>query len=276
MLVQPYVLQELQFAYCCRVYLRWKTHRTMSHAPLGNLNKSILEGLAKPYDIHVLEVASNEIDLLTEVSLKPIETISGAASKLKGQVSNWLKTQLGLTQPTNLLSHGYFACTVGKNTSAEVEQYLNTQAEHHGYSIRAIPPVYLESYEPDECNITPRHAKVISRFHIVLSTSGRKGIFGFEEAKRIASEWTRLQSEWRAAILKVSFVPDHVHLALRLHPSVSPAEIAVKLMNASQDLMGRELISAGLDRLWMQSAYIGSYGDLAGAQIRKYIENWLK
>jgi len=212
---------------------------------------------------------SSTLCLLTEVSLKPIETISGAASELKGQVSNWLKTQLGLTQPRNLLSHGYFACTVGKNTSAEVEQYLNTQAEHHGYSIRAIPPVYLESYEPDECNITPRHAKVISRFHIVLSTSGRKGIFGFEEAKRIASEWTRLQSEWRAAILKVSFVPDHVHLALRLHPSVSPSEIAVKLMNASRDLMGRELISAGLDRLWMQSAYIGSYGDLAGAQIRK-------
>jgi REP element-mobilizing transposase RayT len=274
MLVQPYALQELQFAYCYRVYLRWRTHNARPCAALTKLNKSVLSALALPYDIHVLEMASDSTDLLTEVSLKPIETISGAASKLKGQVSSWLRKELKLPQPTNLLSIGYFACTVGKSTAAEVDAYLDRQGAHHGYSARAIPPVYLQKYQLDETNITPRHAKVISQFHVVLATSGRTGVFGSEQGKRVAGRWLEVQRELRLTLLKVSFVPDHVHIAMRLHPTVSPAGAVLKLMNASQEIMDRELVSAGLNRLWQPSAYIGSYGDLASPQIRKYIENW--
>lgn len=274
MLIQPYHLDELQFAYCYRVYLRWRTHRGKPCEPLGNVNKSILSQLAEAYGINVLEAASNSTDLLSEVSLKPAETISSAASKLKGKVSNWLRTELGLRQPENLLSLGYFACTIGKSTSAEVDAYLDSQGEHHGYSTRALPPVYLQKYELDETNITPRHAKVISQFHIVLATSGRAGVFGSEQGKHVAGRWSELQKEARFALIKVSFVPDHVHLALRLHPSVSPADIVVKLMNVSQEIMSRELVSVGINRLWQPSAYIGSFGDLASPQIRKYIENW--
>jgi REP element-mobilizing transposase RayT len=276
MLIQPYVSQELQFAYCYRVYLRWRTHRVKPCTSLAKLNKSIFSELAEPYDIHVLEMASDLTDLLTEVSLKPIETVLGAASKLKGQVSKWLRIELGLQEPRNLLSLGYFACTVGKSTSAEVDAYLDSQGEHHGYSARAIPPVYLQEYHVDETNITPRHAKVISQFHVVLATSRRIGVFGSERAKCVAERWLALQSQSRFALLKVSFVPDHVHIAMRLHPSLSPADAVVELMNSSQDLMRRELVSVGIDRLWQPSAYIGSYGDLASPKIRKYIENWAK
>ena len=162
----------------------------------------------------------------------------------------------------------------GKSTSEEVEEYLSKQGEHHGYAARALPPVYVQKYELDETNVLPRHALVISQFHIVLATSSRKGIFGSEDGKHIAEEWKRLQSQWRISLRKVSFVPDHVHLAVRLHPAVSPADIAVKLMNAAQELMKREMVPSGTNRLWQPSAYVGSYGDLASPQIRRYIENW--
>ena len=72
----------------------------------------------------------------------------------------------------------------------------------------------------------------------------------------------------------MSFVPDHVHIALRNHPAVSPAAIAAVLMNTAQAVMQEELIEAGVNRLWMNSAYVGAYGDLSNAQIRKFMEKW--
>lgn len=274
MLIQPYERDALQFAYCYRVYMRWRTHRGRAYQPLVSLDKSVLASLTKDYGVHVLECASNPTDLLAEVSLDPTESISSAASKLKGRVSSWLRTELGLKKPGKLLSLGYFACTVGKSISSEVDKYLNSQGEHHGYAARRLPPIYVARFELDETDIRPRHASVISQFHLVLATSGRIGIFGSESGKRVTEEWRRLQAKWRIALLKVSFLPDHVHLALRLHPAVSPAETLVGLMNASQELMKRELVSSGLNRLWQSSAYVGSYGELASPQIRKYIEDW--
>jgi len=79
-------------------------------------------------------------------------------------------------------------------------------------------------------------------------------------------------------MLKVSFVPDHVHMALRLHPSVSPAELIVDLMNLGQEFMWEHfeeaVVRAGIERLWQPSAYLGSFGDLESTKISKYIQQW--
>jgi REP element-mobilizing transposase RayT len=274
MFIQPYSRDELSFAYCYRVYLRWQTHRKRPSTALAKLDCATLNDLASEYQIHVLEFASDTSDLLVEVSLVPTETISGCASKLKGRVSKWLREQLGLKEAANLLGVGYFACTVGKSTSREVEKYLSSQSEHHGYAARILPPVYVKKYSHDVTGVSPRHAVVMAQFHIVLATSGRRGMFGSGEGRRIAEEWLKIQDRLRVALIKVSFVPDHVHVALRVHPAVSPADTVIELMNAAQEVMKQELASAGLNRLWQPSAYVGSYGDLAGPQVRSYIENW--
>ena len=77
---------------------------------------------------------------------------------------------------------------------------------------------------------------------------------------------------------KVSFVPDHVHLAVRTHPTQSPGAIIVALMNAAQELMWTEfadsVIQARVERLWQPGAYLGSYGDLESAKIAAYVRRW--
>jgi len=107
-----------------------------------------------------------------------------------------------------------------------------------------------------------------------MSTAGRRGILGSQEGRRIAAEWRGLQLASRIALVKVSFVPDHVHVAFRAHPASSPADIACALMNSAQEAISGSLIAARLERLWQPSAYLGSYGDLASPQIRKYLEHW--
>jgi putative transposase len=281
MLIEAYSRDELRFTYCYRLYLRWRTHYAKPCEPLARLDRAVLEGIASEFGIRVLESASDRTDLLALVSLKPDETISGCVGKLKGRVSKWLREALQLPQPEDLLSRGYFACTVGKSSSEVVERYLSQQSEHHGYDKRVLPPVHVESFNlsaADEARVSPKHAAVIAQFHLVLATYWRRGVFGPQEGRAVTAEWLKSQTRLQMALLKASFLPDHVHIALRAHPSASPAELAVELMNIAQQVVFERfpdaVIQARAPRLWQSSGYIGSYGDLVSPQIRKYIHNW--
>jgi REP element-mobilizing transposase RayT len=225
----------------------------------------------------VLELSSDSTDLASLLSLLPQEPISVVASKMKGRVNKWMREQMNLADPAHLLSRGYFASTVGKSRRRQVERYLSKQAEHHGYANRILPPVYEKQFsltDYDLARTSPRHGVVNAQFHVVLATRFRKGVFLAKDGEEITRVWSNVLPQ--CALIKVSFVPDHVHIALRAHPSLAPADIVVTLMNSAQEIMGRQMVRTGVDRLWQPSAYIGSYGDLASAQIKRYLERWEK
>src|SRR5689334_1156482 len=229
-----YQPHEIRFAFCYRVYFSWQTHRRLALSPLPALRRATLDDLLQPYNIRALECVTSTTELRCIVSLTPAETISTCASKLKGRVSKWLRDELEHTEPQPMLSKGYFASTTGKTRSKVVERYLSLQAEHHGYSRRILPPIFVGEYrlsDRDETRISPKHAIVIAKFHLVFSTTGRRGIIGSSQGRRIAEEWRNIQQEFRFVVVKVSFVPDHVHVALRTHPSMSPAAAVATLMN---------------------------------------------
>jgi hypothetical protein len=94
MFIQPYEPHELHFAFCYRVYIRWRTHRGIKQPYLAKLERRDLDLLVRPYGIRVLQCASDETDLLCIVSLLPKESISTCCSKLKGRVSRWLREKL--------------------------------------------------------------------------------------------------------------------------------------------------------------------------------------
>jgi len=281
MFIQHYSLDELQFAYCCRVYLRWLTYKGKPNSALNELSQSAIEKIGERYGIHILESDANDTEVRLLASLKPQETVSACASKLKGQISKWIRGKLKLSVPKHLISRGYFACTTGKNTATAVNRYLDQQGKHHGYDKRPRPPVFLRTYEissQDEQRLRPKHAVTHLQHHVVMATSYRQGAFGSEAARAVSENWVTSLRGKQAAMLKVSFVPDHVHMALRLHPSVSPAELIVDLMNLGQEFMWEHfeeaVVRAGIERLWQPSAYLGSFGDLESTKISKYIQQW--
>ena len=267
-----YEPHEIRFAFCYRVYFSWQTYRRREILPLADLCRTTLNNLLHAYNVRVLECVTSTNELRCIISLRPTETISVCASKLKGRVSKWLCAELHLPEPQSMLSKGYFACTTGKARTRLVERYLSLQAQHHGYPPRIT---FVDRYRlspQDKSRVFPKHAMVIARFHIVISTTGRRRVIGSAQGPRIATEWRKTQQQYEFALIKVSFVPDHVHIAVRTHPSISPATVVAVLMNAAQQVMQEELMQAGLDRLWMNSAYVGSYGGLSSPQIRKYLE----
>src|SRR6266446_710848 len=183
MFLQSYQPHELHFAYCYRVYQQFRTHRSRPHSQLGLLKRSELDSLMRPYNIRVLECASDYTDVLATLSLQPLETIGSAADKLKGRVSKWLREELGLSQPTNLLSKGYFASTIGKSRKRAVENYLSAQSEHHGYAERS----FRRGSNASGNRVSISAATVIWLARRFVSTSSSGGVFLSECALVAAS-----------------------------------------------------------------------------------------
>jgi REP element-mobilizing transposase RayT len=281
MLLKPYQPTEISYAWCYRVYFRWQTHRLSPQPRLRELTCNALNELLSPYDIHLLELTTDNIDMRLLASLQPSESVSTAASKIKGRLSHTLNDIRHFKEPQKLLARGYFASTAGPSTASAVEKYLEKQGDHHGYSDRARPPVFVRTFEMNpeaKGRLQTDHASTLIRFHIVMSTWHRHGVFVASSAELVSDQWHSIQTEGRFFIEKVSFVPDHVHVAVRLHPTVAPAEVVVSMMNAAQQLMwdqcSESVIRADVDRLWQPSAYIGSYGDLTSNAVSAYVRKF--
>jgi REP element-mobilizing transposase RayT len=248
---------------------------------LSRLDRKTLDSLLQEYGVHILETSASQSDVKVLASLLPAETVAAGASKMKGRVSKWLRGQSKLPQAQKLLSRGYFACTTGTSTEQAVLAYPEGQGEHHGYMSRPLPPVFVASYSmtpEDEQRLSASHAVTVLQFHVVLSTWRRKGVFDRRAGEATADCWRQVQGQCPMFIEKVSFVPDHAHVAVRTHPGLSPAMVVVTLMNAAQELIWKDfansVIRGRVERLWQPSTYIGSYGDLESAKIAAYVRKW--
>ena len=281
MLIQPYQLEELSFAWSNRICFALQTHRRTKNEALAQLTHETLDQLLQPYQIHLLELATDVSQLRLFASLQPSEPAATSASKIKGRISKWLNQQKEQTQQEKKLARGYFAVTVGKSTSDEVQGYLDKQCEHHGYSNRARPPVLVKIFaQTSEIanQLSAVHAVTSLRFHLCFATQWRRGIFTDDAAKSLTEHWRQSQLAWKTHIDKVSFLPDHVHLAVSIHPSSSPAKVVLQLMDTAQKFIWEHfehlVVQAKVTRLWQASAYIGSFGDLSSNAISAYVKQW--
>jgi REP element-mobilizing transposase RayT len=276
---ERYREKALRVAYCHRVVLHAQTYRRLPQPLLDGLPREGIATQLEPYGIRLLDLGSDDTDLVCQLSLQPAESVAVAASKFKGRLSKWLRSLQQLDAPAKLLAKGYLAYTVGDTTNATVANYLEKQGRHHGYTERPLPPVLVETCPADSAaRLEAAHSVSLLRYHLVFGTARRKGVFTQTEATRILAAWRRLETERQFALLKASFVPDHVHLAVRVHPAVKPLALGTELMNLSQDIMFREfpeiMIRYGANQLWENGAYIGSIGDVASRAVQRAIRRW--
>ena len=242
MQIHPFELDELRFAWCNRIYLRTRTHWRNPIPKLSTLTNEVLADLLEPYQLHVLETATSDIEACLLLSLNPNESAATAVSKTKGRISKWLNTDSELSS-RKTLSRGYFACTIGQATAQAIEAYLQSQSEHHGYADRPNPPVFVRSFQHDgviQKKVQADHAVSSLRYHVVLASWFRQGVFDSIAAESVTKDWMECQRTNRFLLDKVSFLPDHVHVAISVHPSQSPSAVVLELMNAAQERMWSE------------------------------------
>src|SRR5262249_51929835 len=150
-----------------------------------------------------------------------------------------------------------------------VRRYLDQQAEHHGYSKRALPPVFRYSAR-QPIALTAAHATFELTHHLVLATEHRRGVFTAGIGAELGSYWLKVAAKHGFAIERISVLPDHVHLLVRTVPRLSIEACALALMNNGQHFVARQfpeaLITAGLNQLWQPSAYAGATGTVTTAR----------
>ena len=77
------------------------------------------------------------------------------------------------------------------------------------------------------------------------------------------------------AIDQATVLPDHIHLLVRITPTISLEQMTLSLMNNGQYFMGKnspgELVEAKVDQLWQSSAYVGTCGELTTALLKAFL-----
>ena len=279
--LQEFTVGELNFAFCYHLYLRWHTYRRTPLPVTDFEDTSALEARLEELDVHLLDIKTHgKTDIGSLLSLNPFTSTSVAASRIKGQCSRWMRERFDIDRK-KLFGRGYFATTCGKNNEKVLMRYLECQKEHHSYVGPGPSPAYAERYKltaEQNKRLQTNHARTRLHFHFVLSTERRQGFFGRRHAEAMTEKIREIANDNGFGLLKVSFVPDHVHLAMCLHPTTVPAELVTVLLNEMQDLAAEEfqeqVREKALNRLWEPGAYVGSFGDLSSASIKKYMSNW--
>jgi putative transposase len=271
MYLTPYT--HLEWAYQLHYYLCFRTHRRRQ---LVDSNRLVLtlNDLCDLFDHHVLEMKTRPSDVELLLSLRPDHAISDVMKKLKKESSGILCKAWQIEPP--LWARGYLARTTGKVRMTAVAGYLEAQSKHHGYDIRALPPVF-RFRNPTPTDLSVAHAVFDLQYHLVLATRYRRGVFDSTLGEALVKYWLTVAHKREFAIDRATVLPDHVHMLVRTKPQMSIEQCALLLMNNGQYFVGERwptrLIEAKVDQLWQPSAYVGSCGELPTALLKTFLRS---
>jgi putative transposase len=176
--------------------------------------------------------------------------------------------------PKPVWARGYLARSVGRVRLDTVREYLEHQAQHHGYAARRLPPVHCYRSTETE-RLTAPHCWFELHHHLVFATRRRKCVFDSSLGRALREYWLRVALARGFALDQLTVLPDHVHLIVRTLPRMSIEACALLLMNNGQYFVAKNygdvLVRLGLDQLWESSAYAGTCGDFTTALVKAWL-----
>lgn len=176
------------------------------------------------------------------------------AQRLKGRLDHALRkagTPVSFSRKVGVRA-------IGHNCTAVVERYVRDQLEHVDLADSRYRATLAAAaiHDPavdlaDPAVVT--HGRYWYNLHVVFVVARRYRIGG-QGLLQGLRERVRAASAARGCALKrMALMPDHMHLALRGNPRLSPSEIALSLQEATS-------VAAGC-RLWEAGFYVGTFGD---------------
>jgi REP element-mobilizing transposase RayT len=162
----------------------------------------------------------------------------------------------------------------GKVRVKAVREYLANQAEHHGYSSRARPPLFRYRATTPVV-LTSSHAAFELGHHLVFATRYRRNAFNSQVGNELVEYWLKVAGKHGFAIDQATVLPEHMHMLVRIVPKMSIEQCALALMNNAQHWMGKHypnvLVRERLDQLWQPSAYAGTCGKVSTALLKSFL-----
>src|SRR5262245_11760341 len=273
MLLEPF--DTISWAYQLHYYLCFRTRRAAAVFTAPERVEALeaaLREICERHQYHLLQSKVYPDHLRCLLSLRPPQAVSKVIQTIKANSARLFNAQFALTPP--LWGRGFLARGVGRVYLGVVKEYISGQAEHHGYDKRVRPPVSRYSNE-ESVALTAAHASFELNHHLVFATRYRRGIFDSALGEALIQYWQRVASARGFAIDRVTIMPDHTHLLVRIAPKMSIEECALALLNNGQHFVGQRapeaLIQAKVEQLWQASAYAGTTGKVTTALVKAFL-----
>ncbi len=110
-------------------------------------------------------------------------------------------------------------------------------------------------------------------FHIVWATNGRYPTIDEERAVAVRTSIIAVAQEHRALVHAVGIMPDHVHVAISIPPSVAVAQVVKGMKGRSSRLMNMNRAAGQDDFAWQPEYGVLSFGERSLPEVVAYIQN---
>ncbi|MEN8253870.1 MAG: transposase [Verrucomicrobiota bacterium] len=146
----------------------------------------------------------------------------------------------------------------GHNQTKRVEAYVRDQLKH----IDLADPRYRKTLASAAINnptadlsvpVSSSHGRYWYNLHLVFVVAERYRIGNPAFLQQLRERINTLCSDLECVLKRAAVMPDHLHIALKGNPKLSPSQIAVELQNATAQV--------ARCRLWDEKFYAGTFGE---------------
>lgn len=127
----------------------------------------------------------------------------------------------------------------------------------------------LEEYKSN-CNVV-----YSSKYHVVWCPKYRRKVLEGAIAKRLEQVLKQTCKTYRAEIIALEIMPDHVHLLVEVDPQFGIHRLVKNLKGVSSHTLRKEFASlvSRLPTLWTNSYFVSTVGGAPLSVIKQYVEN---
>jgi REP element-mobilizing transposase RayT len=195
---------------------------------------------------------SDEVHL--SVAAPPDAAPTWISQRVKGRVDHALRQHgvaLSFSRKVSLRAFGHNRTTV-------VDKYVRDQLEN----VDLADPRYRQTLAAAAVNdpavdlsaaVSSRHGQYWYGLHVVLVVARRHRIGQREFLAGLRDRGIQAARVRDCGVKRVAIMPDHMHVAVRGAPGLSPLEIALGIQEETAGVAGC--------RLWEDNFYVGTFGD---------------
>ena len=113
-----------------------------------------------------------------------------------------------------------------------------------------------------------------SKYHVVWCPKYRRKVLEGQIAKRCEQILRQTAKKYRAEVIALEIMPDHVHLLVEIDPQLGIHRLVKNLKGVSSHQLRKEFASlvSRLPTLWTNSYFVSTVGGAPLSVIKQYVE----
>ena len=114
-----------------------------------------------------------------------------------------------------------------------------------------------------------------SKYHVAWCPKYRRKVLVDKIAKRLEEVIRKAASRYRAEVIALEIMPDHVHLLVEVDPQFGIHRLVKNIKGVSSHVLRKEFdtLRSRLPSLWTNSYFVSTVGGAPLEVIKQYVEN---